>query len=121
MPDLIDKKALREAERDLEKLMLKIIMTATGGKYNRTLRKRSGNLRRYREGSLFIEGNKLVVQMRTMYYYLFLDEGTKKIKNPWYLTEKWTTHPKFREIIQRLMNESVKSAVFETVNDIRKK
>jgi len=112
----ISNKELRKANKKLERLMLETLNTKTGGKANKVLRNITGNLRRKINSFLYIENNTLMLDMEMVHYYQYLDEGTKRIKNPWFLTEDFTGSKEFREVIRSLIKNGIEGAVFDVIS-----
>lgn len=122
---LFKKKELKQAEKELKSLMLKIIKTTKGGRTKdgnkapaSVLKKISGDLRKNINPLLYEEDSKLKLNMEMMTYYQYLDEGTTKIKHPWFLTKEFTESKEFRNIINKLYRETLEGFVFNMTSNL---
>lgn len=113
------KAELNRANAKVVALLLKIIETKRGGKFNQPLRKVTGNLRRNIKSVIYESGGKLFIDLEVMEYYKYLDEGTKRITNPWFLTEELTTHDEFSVIVGDLIKEGITEATYNVLSSIK--
>jgi hypothetical protein len=113
------KSELSKANRDIEKLLLKIIETKRGGKFNRPLNKITGNLRKNIKSLIYESNGNLYVDLDVMEYYQFLDEGTRRITNPWFLTEELTESDEFVEIVEGLIRDGIEDVVYKVFSKIK--
>jgi hypothetical protein len=113
------KSELNKANLKIEKLLLRIIETKRGGKFNKPLNKITGNLRKNIKSLIYESNNKLFIDLEVMEYYQFLDEGTRKITNPWFLTEELTNHEDFEEIVGELLRDSIEEASYKVISKIK--
>lgn len=102
--------ALRKADKEIKDLMKKIIETKRGGTTikgakgpSRTLNSISGDLKTRIKPVIKVKNGELVIDIEMVEYYQYLDKGTDRIKNPWFLTDELTSHIKFISSIEKLI------------------
>ena len=114
------KSDIDKANRKIEALLLRVIETKRGGKFNKPLNKITGNLRKNIKSIITVSNNKLYVDLEVMEYYQFLDEGTKRITKPWFLTEELTSSEEFEEIIAELITDTIEEVSYKVLSKIKK-
>lgn len=95
----LSRSALTKANKELHKLLLKIVKTKKGGKRGRALNKNTGKLQRSLNPVIVVKNNSLELSITVIDYYKYLDEGTKSITKPWFLTDELTNSKEFKDII----------------------
>ena len=121
--------AIRKADKEIKKLMQDIIEKKMGGTTTkkkttpkRTLNKVSGNLHRNVKPVIRAKSNgELFIDVEVMEYYQYLDEGTKRIKNPWFLTEELMNKSEFLDAITDLTREGFEETIIEVFSKLPKK
>jgi poly(3-hydroxyalkanoate) synthetase len=118
--------AVKRADKKLKALLLRIIETkkggtTTGGKKtpSRTLNEDTGELKRSVKNAgniIEIKKGKIFIQIKVVEYYQYLDTGSKKIKNPWFLTEEFTNHKDFKEAIEELVAAGLENEIVEVLS-----
>ena len=106
--------AIRRCDKALKDLMQKVIDTKKGGTTvkgargpARTLNRNSGELRNKIKPVIRVKSGELHIDMEVVKYYQYLDTGTERIKNPWFLTEEFTTHKDFIDAIAELTAKGI--------------
>ena len=117
-------KAVSDAKKRLKDLIEKILKThprstpkKDGGK---TLTKRSGNLFREIKPEFKITNSKLVMEVRMMDYYQWLDGGTSKMKG-WFFSEEIMDSKDLEDLTEKLMFDTVENKIIDMISDINKK
>jgi hypothetical protein len=106
--------AIRKADKEIKETLQNIIDTKIGGTTvggrkapSRKLNKISGNLRNNIKPIIVVKNNELFIDVEVMEYYKWLDVGSSKIKNPWFLTEELVGSPGFISAIEVLMAKGI--------------
>jgi len=101
--------AIRKCDREIKALLQKIIDTKKGGTTiegqkgpARILNKNTGDLRKNIKPIIIVRNNELLIDIEVMSYYQYLDKGTNKIKNPWFLTDELIKDSRFLDSIAKL-------------------
>lgn len=115
----IKSSAIRRANKDIKRILVKIIDTKRRSSDGHTIQKRTGNLRKNIKPLIDIEGSELVVDIQVMEYYQYLDEGTRRIK-PWFLTEELFDNEEFQTILQNLVAEGIEGSIVDVVSKFKK-
>lgn len=122
---MFDKKDIKQAEKKLKQLMIKVIKNTKGGRTKdgkkaqaSVLKKISGDLRKNINPIIYVDNNVLKLNMEMMEYYQYLDEGTTKIKYPWFLTKEFTESKEFRTIINELYRKTLEGFVFNMTSNL---
>jgi hypothetical protein len=117
--------AIKRVDRELKDLMLNIIKTKRGGRTKggkaapaTTLRRVTGNLQRQIKPVIKVKKNELVIDIEVVKYYQWLDEGSEKIKRPWFLTKEFTEHKKFLSSIEKLVALGIKTTIESEVKSV---
>lgn len=105
-------KELRKLNNEILKIVKRIIKTKRGGKNNRPAKKITGRLR---EPKVFVTFNENSMEfefdLETVEYYQYLDEGTKRIKKPWFYTKEITESKEvlslFQDFVQSYFNNKI--------------
>ena len=112
----ISRGSINRANKRLYKLMRRIILTKQRDSDGHILRVRTGNLKRNIRPILSIDdNNNIVVDIETMDYFVYLDEGTRFIK-PWYLSEAVMDSEEFESIIEDLYYEAMEEIIFSAIS-----
>jgi gas vesicle protein len=88
----------------------------------RQIKDRSGDLRNSIKGNkdfIKVRSNKITIDIETMSYYLFLDEGTKHM-NGWFLTEAIFEDKIIREKIKEVTTAASKRATLNMLSVLGK-
>jgi hypothetical protein len=104
------RKILKEHPRDTPK--------KDGSGYKIT--KRTGNLFGEIKPTIKITEKKLVMEVRMMDYYQWLDSGTSKMDG-WFFSEEIMSSKELRDITEELMAESIEGRLLDMVSEINKK
>lgn len=106
--------AIRRCDKELKQLLQKVIDTKRGGTTvngnkgaERTLNRNSGDLRNLIKPVIKVKGGELLIDIDVVKYYQYLDTGTDRIKNPWFLTEEFTSHVDFIAAISELTAKGI--------------
>lgn len=123
--------ALKRADKKLKALLLHIVDTKNGGTTikgkkapSRKLNEISGSLKRSikKAGDIIeVKDGKLFIRIKVVEYFQYIDQGTSKIKHPWFITEEFTSHPNFKEAMQELITAGLQEDVFEIISESNKK
>jgi hypothetical protein len=118
---------LRTADKAIKKLLQKIIETKRGGTTkdgnkasSRTLNKKSGKLYKNIKPIIKVVDDELLIDIKVMEYYQYLDEGTERIKYPWFLTGELIEKAEFLDIIDELYAKGIKNSLIKTLSEITK-
>lgn len=103
------RKILKEHPRDTPK--------KDGG---RTITKRTGNLFREIDPTFKITDKKIVMEVRMMDYYKWLDAGTSKMEG-WFFSEEIMDSQKILDITENLIADGVEERLLDMISDINKK
>jgi hypothetical protein len=119
---------LRKAEKEIVKRVKELVFSTRrdtakkNGKY--VIEKQTGDLERSITGNKnFIKPDKkgnLSIDLKVMEYYVFLDEGTSKMKG-WFLTEAIFEDDEVRKAIKELQVKTTKRAILNVLSDIKTK
>lgn len=122
--------ALKRADKKLKALLLHIVDTKKGGTTNngkkgpsRKLNEISGDLKRSikKAGNIIeVKDSKLFIRIKVVEYFQYIDQGTSKIKNPWFITDEFTSHPDFTEAMEELITAGLQEEVFEIISESNK-
>jgi hypothetical protein len=120
------KKDLDQVNREVKDLMIKIITTKRGGTTvegskaaSRTLNTNTGNLKRSVKPVVKPHPSgdgRLTINIEVIEYYQYLDEGTKRIKYPWFLTEELLNHIDFLKSIENLVAKGMEDAIVKVIS-----
>jgi hypothetical protein len=101
--------AIKRCDKKLKQLLQEVIDTKRGGTTidgvkgpARVLNQNTGDLRNRIKPVIKVKGSELHIDMEVVKYYQYLDTGTSRIKNPWFLTEEFTNHDDFIKAIEEL-------------------
>jgi hypothetical protein len=103
------RKILKEHPRDTPK--------KDGG---RTITKRTGNLFKEIKPTIKITDKKLIMEVRMMDYYQWLDAGTSKMDG-WFFSEEIMDSKELIDITEELMADSLEERLLDMISDINKK
>ena len=117
--------AIKKADREIKELMIDIIKKKIGGTttngmktQSRVLNKISGDL--LKKIKPVIKVNKrtgeIEIVLEVMEYFQYLDEGTRRIKHPWFLTDDFMNRTEFLETIQNLFEVGFENLILDTVS-----
>jgi len=119
---------LRKLEKEIVKRVKELVFSTRrntakkNGKY--VIEKQTGDLERSITGNKnFIKPDKkgnLSIDLKVMEYYVFLDEGTSKMKG-WFLTEAIFEDDEVRKAIKELQQKTTKRAILNVLSDIKTK
>lgn len=122
--------ALKRADKKLKALLLHIVDTKKGGTTkdgkkgpSRKLNENSGDLKRSikKAGNIIeVKDGKLFIRIKVIEYFQYIDQGTSKIKHPWFITDEFTSHPDFREAMEELVTAGLQEEVFEIISESNK-
>tara|TARA_R110000851_G_C12952231_1_gene553388 strand:- start:17 stop:352 length:336 start_codon:yes stop_codon:yes gene_type:complete len=101
----IKKADLDAANAKLKALVLKILKTKKGGNKNKTIKADTGKLKRNLDAFVVVKKDGIYVNVDVVDYYKFLDQGSKTIKKPWFLTKEFTESKEFKQIITNLLTK----------------
>ena len=114
--------AIRRCDKELKQLLQKVIDTKRGGTTvkgskgsERTLNRNSGDLRNKIKPVIKVKGGELLIDIDVVEYYQYLDTGTDRIKNPWFLTEEFTNHVDFIAAISELTAKGIAHTISENL------
>lgn len=117
-------KSISNAKKELQDLILEILKThkrstakKTGGY---TIEARSGNLFREIQPSFRLDNKKLVMEVKMMDYYQFLDAGTSKMKG-WFFSEEIMDSKKLEKLTEDLLYDAIDGKILDMISDIQKK
>jgi signal peptidase I len=118
--------ALKRADKKLKALLLKIVETKKGGTTNkgqkspsRTLKEDTGDLKRSIKNAgdiITVKDGKLFIQIKVVEYFQYLDQGSKRIKTPWFITDEFTNSSKFYEAIEELIQAGIEEEITEIIS-----
>jgi hypothetical protein len=121
--------ALKRADKKLKALLLKIVETKKGGTTtngqktpSRVLNEITGDLKRSVKNSgdiITVKNGKLFIQIKVVEYFQYIDQGTKKIKTPWFITDEFTNSSKFYEAIEELIQAGIEEEITEIISSQR--
>jgi hypothetical protein len=119
---------LRKLEKEIVKRVKELVFSTrrnTAKKNNKyVIEKQTGDLERSITGNKnFIKPDKrgnLSIDLKVMEYYVFLDEGTSKMKG-WFLTEAIFEDDEVRKAIKELQVKTTKRAILNVLSDIKTK
>jgi hypothetical protein len=119
---------LRKLEKEIVKRVKELVFSTRrntdkkNGKY--VIEKQTGDLERSITGNKnFIKPDKkgnLSIDLKVMEYYVFLDEGTSRMKG-WFLTEAIFEDDEVRKAIKELQQKTTKRAILNVLSDIKTK
>lgn len=118
-------KAINKCNNEIKALMLKIIETKIGGTTKkgksgpaRVLNSSSGDLKRNIKPVIEVKGDELFINIEMVEYYQYLDEGTKRIKKPWFLTDELMNQSEFLDSIAELTRSGIEETIIEVFSKL---
>lgn len=114
---------ISKAKKELKDLIVEILKThrrssaTKEGKY--TLTERSGDLFREIQPEFKLDKNKLVMEVRMMEYYEWLDGGTSKMKG-WFFSEEIMDSVKLEKLSEDLLYDMVDGKILDIISNIKK-
>lgn len=113
-------------DRDMQRQVRLVIASTKGGRTKEGMRINATelkfhtyNLVKYIYPRFEIQGDVLNMEMEVMHYYKYLDEGTRKIKYAWPLTEKLFARKEVRRIIKGKMTHEVNTLITKVLSQIK--
>jgi len=101
--------AIKKCDKQIKDLMIDIIKTKQGGTTikgapgpERTIINRTGTLIGSIKPVIKVVDNELFIEVEVVKYFQYLDQGTNRIKQPWFFTNELTQHAKFLDAIAQL-------------------
>jgi hypothetical protein len=115
-------KAINKAEKEIKDLMKKIIRTKKGGKGNNAAKRDSGNLQDNIKPILTINKTtgEVEIDIQVMEYYQYLDEGTVRIKKPWFYTGELMSRVEFTDAIADLIAAGFEETTIDILSKLAK-
>jgi hypothetical protein len=115
--------AIKKCDEELKILMQLVIQSKMGGTTvngskgpERRLNSISGNLLNNINPVVKVINDKLIIDLEVVEYYQWLDTGSSKIKNPWFLTDEFINNIKVVESIERLTKAGIEFTIQEMLN-----
>ena len=115
--------AIKKCDEELKLLMQLVIQSKMGGTTEdgvkgpeRKLNSISGNLLHNINPVIKVVDDKLTIDIEVVEYYQWLDTGSSKIKNPWFLTDEFIKNIKVVESIERLTKAGIEFTIQEMLN-----
>lgn len=119
--------ALKRADEKLKALLLRIVETKRGGTTkngrrapSRKLNEISGDLKRSIKNAgdiIKVRDGKLFIEIKVVEYFQYIDQGSKKIKTPWFITKEFTSHKDFTEALQELITAGLQEEVVKIISE----
>lgn len=113
------KKGMKKANKDIFKLVQKVLKKTPRPSDGKRITRRSGNLFSQIRPILKLQNKTLIIDIEVMEYYLYLDEGTKHI-DPWLFTAEILESQEMMRIIEDLTLEGLEEVTIEALNNIKK-
>lgn len=115
------KSAVRKADREIKALMKRIIRTKKGGKDNKAAKRRTGRLQDNIKPVININQRtgEVEIDIEVMEYYQYLDEGTTRIKNPWFYTEELMKQSEFLDSIAELVAAGYEETTIDILSKLK--
>jgi hypothetical protein len=119
----LKQKNISDAKKKLKELILKVLKThprstpTREGK--RTITERSGNLFKEIYPDFKIEKDKLVMEVKMMEYFEWLDGGTSKMDG-WFFSEEIMDSKELEQISEDLLFDLVEGKILDMISDIKK-
>jgi len=117
--------AIKRCNNEVKALLQKIIDTKKGGTTiggekgpARILNKNTGDLRNNIKPVIKVRNGELLIDVEVVKYYQYLDKGTDRIKNPWFLTDELTSHIEFLDSIGRLVAAGIAFEIKDNIKTI---
>lgn len=114
--------AIKKCDQEIKLIMELIIQSKMGGT---TINGRKGPERRLvmRTGKLLnsinpvikVVDGKVEIDIEVVKYYQYLDVGSEKIKNPWFLTKELESNVKVIDSIKRLVEAGLEFTIKESL------
>lgn len=117
-------KDISNAKTQLAKLIKRILKTHPRSKAKlngkHVVEKKSGDLFREIQPQFSIKDGKLIMEVRMMEYYKWLDEGTKNIEG-WYFSEEIMDSKDIAKLTENLVQGTILGRIDEMISTIQKK
>lgn len=117
--------AIKKCDEELKILLELVIKSKMGGTTvdgrkgpEKRLESHTGNLLRNINPVIKVVNGELMIDIQVVDYYRWLDTGSSKIKNPWFLTEEFVNNIEVVESIKRLVAAGVKFTLEENLKMI---
>jgi hypothetical protein len=115
--------AIKKCDDEIKALLQKIIKEKIGGTTingtkgpSRRLIMRSGDLLDSVNPVIKVVNDKLIIDIEVVKYYQWLDTGSRRIKNPWFLTEELEKNVEFIKSIERLVEIGIEFTLEDGLN-----
>lgn len=115
--------AIKKCDEELKTLMKLVILSKIGGTTkngskgpSRRLEMRTGDLLDSVKPVIKVVNDKLIIDIEVIDYYRWLDVGSSRIKNPWFLTEEFQNNIKVVDSIERLTKAGIEFTISEMLN-----
>jgi len=118
--------AIRKCDKEIKALLQRIIQTKKGGT---TIKGNKGPARKLNlsdpsglldsvKPTIKVKNGELFIDIEVIKYYQYLDIGSPKIKNPWFLTDELTSNVEFLDSIGRLVAAGIALNVKDNIKTI---
>jgi hypothetical protein len=103
-------KAITKLNKEVTQEILNIIKRKKGGKRNKPAARRTGKLRQTK-ALLTFDGENVEFDLDAIEYYQYLDQGTRRIKKPWFYTDEIVNSPKIQELVGEFLVDHFKEEI----------
>jgi hypothetical protein len=114
--------AIKKCDAEIKLLMQLIIESKIGGTTingskgaSRRLIMRTGKLLNSINPVIKVVNGELQIDIEVVKYYQYLDVGTTRIKNPWFLTNELMKNQKLLESIERLTEAGIEFTIADNL------
>lgn len=115
--------AIKKCDDEIKALLQKIIKEKIGGTTingskgpSRRLNQNTGNLVNSVNPVIKVVNDKLIIDIEVVKYYQYLDTGSRRIKNPWFLTQELEKNVEFIKSIERLVEIGIEFTIESGLN-----
>jgi hypothetical protein len=120
--------AIKKCDEEIKIIMQLIIESKMGGTTingskgpERRLIMRTGTLLNSVNPVIKVVNGELEIDIDVVKYYQYLDTGTRRIKNPWFLTKELEKNLKFIDSIERLIEAGLEFTIKDNLRVNSKK
>ena len=115
--------AIKKCDEEIKIIMQLIIESKMGGTTingskgpSRRLNQNTGNLVNSVNPTIKVVNGELIIDIDVIKYYQYLDTGTRRIKNPWFLTEELEKNAEFIKSVERLVEIGIEFTIESGLN-----
>lgn len=115
--------AIKKCDEEIKALLQKIIKEKIGGTTingskgpSRRLNQNTGKLLNSVNPTIKVVNGELIIDIDVIKYYQYLDTGSRRIKNPWFLTEELEKNAEFIKSVERLVEIGIEFTIESGLN-----